>query len=80
MNLEKPQTMKRLLKNGIFKSFLSTILFGAVYSLVSVIIDGFVEVDKVLISMFFYFIIMCVLYSIAPKLRRATGHDKYNNC
>ncbi len=67
--------MEKLLKNGIFKSFLSTMLFGTIYALISVIIDGFIKVDKVLISMVLYFIIMYVLYFIVPKLRKMTGHD-----
>lgn len=67
--------MEKLFKNGIFKSFLSTMLFGAIYALISVIIDGFIKVDKVLISMVLYFIIMYVLYFIVPKLRKMSGHD-----
>ena len=67
--------MEKLLKNGILKSFLSTMLFGTIYALISVIIDGFIKVDKVLISMVLYFIIMYVLYFIVPKLRKMTGHD-----
>lgn len=79
-NLEEPHTVEKLLKNGIFKSFLSTIFFGAFYALISFIMDGFVEVDKVLRTMVLYFIITCVFYSIAPKLRKMTGNNKDNNC
>ncbi len=61
--------MKKLLKNRIFKSLLLTLLFGAFYALIAYVIDGFVEIDKVLITMASYFIVMCVFYFIAPKLR-----------
>ena len=71
--------MVKLLKNGIFKSLLLTLLFGAFFALFTFIIDGFVEVEKVLISMVSYFLVTSVLYSVAPKLRRITGHDKENN-
>lgn len=53
--------MEKLLKNGIFKSFLSTMLFGTIYALISVIIDGFIKVDKVLISMVFI-LLLCMCY------------------
>ena len=71
--------MKQLLKNKIFKCFLMTIVFGAAYSLITFVFNGFVEFDKILISMFFYFLIICLLYFVAPKLRKITGHDKSND-
>ena len=71
--------MRKLLKNGIFKSLLSTVLFGATYSLLDFILEGFVEFDKVLISMVSYFLVMCLFNFIGPKLRKITGHDKDNN-
>ncbi len=71
--------MKQLLKNKLFKYFLMTLLFGAVYSLIMFVFNGFVEFDNVLISMVFYFLILCLLYFVSPKLRKITGHDKSNN-
>ena len=71
--------MKKLLNNGIFKSLLVTVLFGAFYALLTFIVEGIVEVDKVLISMVAYFLFMCLLYFIAPKLRKITGFDKEND-
>ena len=70
--------MKKLLKNGIFKSLLATVLFGAFYALLIFLVEGIVEVDKVLIVMVSYFLFMCLLYFVAPKLRKITGHDKEN--
>lgn len=71
--------MRKLLKNEMFKSLLLTLLFGAFYALLTFIVDGFVEIDKILTSMVFYFLFMCLLYFIAPKLRKITGHEKDSN-
>lgn len=71
--------MEKLLKNKILKYLLSSILFGGIYSLLSFVINGYVEVSTVLSSMAAYFLIMCLLYFIAPKVRKITGHDK-DNC
>ncbi len=71
--------MEKLWKNGIFKSLLSTVVFGAIYALITVVMDGFVEIDKILVTMVSYFLVTCVLYFIAPKLRKITGHDKKDN-
>ncbi len=68
--------MRKLLKNEIFKSLFSAVLFGVIYALLTFVVDGFVEIYKVLISMVFYFIFMCLLYFVAPKLRKITGHEK----
>ena len=68
--------MTELLKNGIFKSFLSAILFAVVYSLISFIDKGNVEVKTVLISTISYFIVMCLLYFIASKFK---GSSKNNS-
>ena len=61
--------MTELLKNGIFKSFLSAILFAVIYSLISFIDEGSVEFKKVFISTVSYFIIMCLFYFIGSKFK-----------
>ena len=71
--------MKEFLKNKIVKCFLSSVLFGAIYSLLSFALDGYVEINTVLVSTVFYFLFTCLLYYIAPKLRKITGHDKDNS-
>ena len=71
--------MRKLLKNKIFKYLLSSVLFAAIYSLLSFADKGYVEIDTVISSMAVYFLIMCLLYFIAPKLREITGHDKDNS-
>ncbi len=71
--------MRKLLKNQIFKYLLSSVLCGVIYSLLSLAHKGYVEVDTVLSSTVAYFVIMCLLYFIAPKLRKITGHDKDNS-
>ena len=64
--------MRKLLKNRIFRYLLMTVLFGAIYALLTFIVDGFVEADKVLIAMFFYFLAMCLFYFVASKLNKST--------
>lgn len=71
--------MRKLLNNGIFKSLLSAVLFGVIYTLLTFVVEGIVETEEVLISVVSYFLVMCLLYFIAPKLRKITGHDKGNN-
>lgn len=71
--------MRKLLKNELIKSLFSTVLYGLFYALLTFIIEGIVEIDKVLISMVSYFLFMCLLYFIAPKLRKITGHEKNKN-
>ena len=61
--------MKKIIKNGIYKSFISTILFGGIYTLVKFLIDGTFDREKLLITMGIYFVVMCLCYIIAPKLR-----------
>ncbi len=70
--------MMKILENKIFRCFLSSLLFGVIYFFMYLITGDQVEFDKLLISMALYFIIMCLLHLIAPKLRKALGHDKNN--
>lgn len=46
--------MKRMLENQIFKNLLSTVIFGASYSIVSFIDKGYVEIGIVLTTMALY--------------------------
>jgi hypothetical protein len=55
------------------------VIFGAVYSILSFIDKGHVEIGIVLTAMALYFIFMCLLYFIAPKLRKIMGYDKNSN-
>ncbi len=71
--------MKEFLKNKIVKYLLSSVLFGAIYSLLSFADKGYVETGTILRTTMLYFLIMCLLYFIAPKLRKITGHDKDNS-
>ena len=71
--------MKKILENKIFKYFLSAILFAVIYSILSFLGDGYVEIGTIIQSTVSYFLIMCLLYFIAPKLRKITGHDKENS-
>ncbi len=71
--------MRNILKNRIIKYLLSAILFGVIYSILSFAGDGYVEIGTIIKSSVSYFLIMCLLSFIAPKLRKITGHDKENN-
>lgn len=70
--------MRKFLKNKILKYLLSSVLFGVIYFLLSYASKGYVEIETILGTMMFYFLFMCLLYFIAPKLRKITGHDKDN--
>ena len=67
--------MKSLLKQKIVQYFLSALLFGAIYSLLSLLVEGTVELDTVLCSTAVYFGLMCLMYFAAPKLRKWMGYD-----
>jgi len=70
--------MRRLPKNSLCKHLLSAALFGVIYSILSLADKGYVEIGTILKSTVTYFLIMCLLYRIAPKLRKITGHDQEN--
>ncbi len=71
--------MKRILENQIFRNLLSAVTCGVIYSILSFIDKGYVEINIVLTSMALYFLFMCFLCFIAPKLRKITGHDENSN-
>lgn len=68
--------MKKLFENQIIRNLLSAVIFGVVYSVLSFMDNGSVAVGTILKSTVLYFLIICLLYIIAPKLRKMTGHDK----
>lgn len=63
--------MRKILKNRIIINLISSVLFGGIYSLLSYADKNYVEYDKVLRMMVFYFLGMSLLYYIAPKLRKS---------
>ncbi len=71
--------MREFLKNNAMKNLLSAVLFGLIYSVFSLLDEGYVEVGRVLGTSVCYFLIMCLLYFVAPKLRKITGHDQKKN-
>lgn len=70
--------MREILKKQVVRYLLSAILYGAIYSLISWAHKGYVEIFTVLCSTVGYSVVMLLLYFIAPKLRKITGHDKDN--
>ena len=70
--------MRKMMKHRIFRNLLFSVLCGAIYSLLSFIDKGYVEIDMILGETAACFLILCLLSFIAPKLRKITGHDKDN--
>ena len=68
--------MLKLLQNSLFRSLLSALLFGGLYALLTVLFQGTVDVKDLIISVVTYFIMLLLLYFIAPKLQKLTGWDK----
>jgi len=68
--------LKKFFNHRIFKYLLSALIFGFIYSLLSLADKGSVDFAVVLRSSALYFVLMCLLYFIAPKLRKLTGHSK----
>lgn len=68
--------MKEFLKTNGLRYLLSSLLFGVFYSVLSLIDKGHVEYGIVLGTMACYFLSMCLLSFLAPKLRKLTGHDQ----
>lgn len=71
--------MRKILKKQVFRYLLSAILYGVIYSLISLAHKGYVDIFTVLCSTAGYSIVMLLLYFIAPKLRNITGHNKDNS-
>lgn len=65
----------KILRNNTLENLLSAILFGVIYAAISFVDKGAVEMKTILVATALYFLIMCLLYVIAPKLRKITGHD-----
>jgi len=43
--------------------------------LITYIFDRTIEIDTTVFSMVICFVIMCITYIIAPKIRKIAGHD-----
>ena len=68
--------MYNLLKNQVIRNIISTVIFGALYALMMFLFDGAVDAKNLVISVVTYFLVLCLMYFIAPKLRKLTGHEK----
>lgn len=64
------------MKNNIMNTFVSSIAYGICYALITFIFDRKIDWRQILIATVFYFIFMIISYSIAPKIRKITGHNK----
>ena len=68
--------MIKLLQNSLFRSLLSTLIFGGLYALLTFLFNGGVDIKNLIISVVTYFIVLQLMYFIAPKLQKLTGWDK----
>ena len=68
--------MRKLLKNQMFRNLISTISFGVFYALALLIFEGAVDVKNYIISLVTYFLVLCLICLIAPKLRKLLGYEK----
>jgi len=68
--------MYNLLKNQVIRNLISTIIFGALYALFTFLFNGPVDVKNLIISVVTYFLVLCLMGFVAPKLRKLTGHVK----
>lgn len=68
--------MWNLLQNQMFRNLISALFFGVIYALVTFITGGVVDFGTIAISTVTYFLVLCLICIIAPKLRKITGYDK----
>ncbi|MBP3569265.1 MAG: hypothetical protein J6K04_08895 [Lachnospiraceae bacterium] len=68
--------MHNLLKNQMFRNVVSTLMFGVFYVLLTFLIEGAVDWGTIGISVITYFLMMCLLSFLSPKLRKILGYDK----
>lgn len=68
--------MRKLLKNQMFRNLISTLMFGVFYVLLTFLIEGAVDWGTIGISVITYFLMMCLLSFLSPKLRKILGYDK----
>ena len=68
--------MIKLLQNSLFRSLLSTLVFGGLYALLTFLFNGALDIKNLIISVVTYFVMLQLMYFIAPKLQKLTGWDK----
>lgn len=68
--------MYNLLKNQMFRNVVSTLMFGVFYVLLTFLFEGAVDWGTIGISVITYFLMMCLLSFLSPKLRKILGYDK----
>ena len=77
--LEKTRIVQNRERDKMVMNLLSAVIFGLIYCVLSFIDKGNVKIGIVLSAMAVYFVFMCFLCVIAPKLRKIVGHDKNEN-
>ena len=71
--------MRRIMQNRVFRNLISTLLFGAIYLLLSSIFEETVQFGIVLRSTIIYFVIINLFYFIELVNRRMAAKNKEVN-
>ena len=67
--------MKKIIEKRLIRYLLSAVIFGIIYSILSLIDKGNVKIGSVLGVMALYLVAMCILCVIAPIIKKITGYD-----
>ena len=73
------RSVKRTIEKRLIRYLLSAVIFGIIYSILSLIDKGNVKIGSVLGVMALYLGAMCILCVIAPIIKKITGYDKNIN-
>ena len=69
------RSVKRIIEKRLIRYLLSAVIFGIIYSILSLIDKGNVKIGSVLGVMALYLGAMCILCVIAPIIKKITGYD-----
>ena len=73
------RSVKRIIEKRLIRYLLSAVIFGIIYSILSLIDKGNVKIGSVLGVMALYLGAMCILCVSAPIIKKITGYDKNIN-
>lgn len=66
--------MKKIIKR-VLKYLFMSILFGVLYGIINYWTNTVVEIKELIITTFVYFIVLCLMSSVAPYLRKLFGYE-----
>lgn len=77
--ISEDRSMKRIFKKKKVRYLLSAVIFGIIYSVLSLIDKGNMKIGSAVGAMALYLVFMCILCAIAPIIKKITGYDKKTN-